>query len=138
MNLKQSIRKILREFHDLDEYVSKLSLSHNNMNYDELDEFLGNKSERKVGHNTIIHKNYDGDIAIKYHNTDIVTINRLDNLKLNNGGWETSTTKGRLNQLVPPNVSIYSEKGLWKVKAANGKFPYRNGMIITANGDVLH
>lgn len=137
-SIKYSIRKILKEYHDLDEYVAKLSLRYDNMSYDELDELLGGKSEKKVGHNTIIHKNYDGDIAIKYHNTDIVTINRLDNIKLNNGNWYTSTTKGRLNQLVPPNVSIYAKKGEWRVKAANGEFPYKNGMIITADGNVLH
>lgn len=137
-SLKYNIRKILKEYHDLDEYVAKLSLRHDNMSYDELDDLLGGKSEKKVGHNTIIHKNYDGDIAIKYHNTDIVTINRLDNIKLNNGNWYTSTTKGRLNQLIPPNVSIYAKKGEWRVKAANGEFPYKNGMIITSDGNVLH
>lgn len=136
--INEKIRKILREYYDLDEYVAKLSLGYDKMSYDELDELLGGRSEKKVGHNTIIHKNYDGDIAIRYHNTDIVTINRLDNIKLNNGNWYTSTTKGRLNQLVPSNVSIYSKKGEWRVKAANGEFPYRNGMIITADGNVLH
>lgn len=140
MSLKNKIREILKEYHSVDEYVAQLSVGYlgngEMMTHENLNKILGNKSEKKIGHNTILHKLENGDIAIKYHYTDIVTVNKLDNIRLKMGGWETSTTIGRLNQLVP--VHVIRRKGKVLVKAKNGTFDYHDGMVITPNGDVLH
>ena len=141
ISLTESIRKILREFHSVDEYVAKLNIDYQNnfeerMSYENLDRILGKKDEKKIGNNTVLRRTMDGKIAIKYHYTDIVTVSKLDNITLDTGGWETSTTLGRLNQLVP--VSIFKRKGKVYVKAKNGTFDYHDGMVITPNGDVLH
>lgn len=134
---KDTIRKILREYHDLDEYVAKLNID-NDHTYEKLKDFLGSRDERKVGNNTILHKTLDGKIAIKYHRTDIMTISQLDTMTLNTGGWETRTTIGRLNQLLPNNVDIFMRKGIAHIKGANGTFKYVDGMKVTKNGDILH
>jgi hypothetical protein len=134
---EDKIRKILREYHDLDEYVAKLNIDKDHT-YEKLKDFLGSRDERKVGNNTILHKTLDGKIAIKYHRTDIMTISQLDTMTLNTGGWETSTTIGRLNQLLPDNVGIFRKKGIAYIKGANGTFKYVDGMKVTKNGDILH
>jgi hypothetical protein len=134
---EDKIRKILREYHDLDEYVAKLNIDSDHT-YEKLKEFLGSKDEKKIGNNTIIHKTLDGKIAIQYHRTDIMTISQLDTMTLNTGGWETRTTIGRLNQLLPNNVGIFVKKGIAHIKGANGTFKYVDGMKVTKNGDILH
>jgi len=134
---EDTIRKILREYHDLDEYVAKLNIDSDHT-YEKLKEFLGSRDEKKIGNNTIIHKTLDGKIAIKYHRTDIMTISQLDTMTLNTGGWETRTTIGRLNQLLPNNVAIFMRKGIAYIKGANGTFKYVDGMKVTKNGDILH
>jgi hypothetical protein len=134
--IKNKIKTILNEFHSLDEFTSRLSVP-SNIDYDSLDNFLGNKDEKKIGHNTILHKLYNDDIAIKLWNTNIVVINKLNNIRLYSGGWETRTTADRINQLLPSGVGLYTRKGEWRVKGHNGEFKFVNGMLITPNGDIV-
>lgn len=134
--IKKRIRTILNEFYSLDEFTSKLSVGQHET-YDDLDNFLGNKSEKKIGNNTVLRRLDNGNIAVRLWSTDIVVINKLDNKKIYSGGWETRTTADRINQFLPDGVRVFSQKGRWKVKANNGTFDFRGGMIITSNGDAL-
>jgi hypothetical protein len=40
----------------------------------------------------------DGVIRVKYHNTDVVTVEATGTVTLNTGGYFTATTKKRMNQ----------------------------------------
>ena len=77
-----------------------------------------------------------GDIGIKYHYTDIIVVDKLDNMTLSTGGWETPTTLQRLNKLTP--VGLFKRKGVTYIKGKNGTFEFHDGMVITSNGDILH
>lgn len=136
INIKKTIRATLNEFYSLDEFTSRLSVGQSET-YEDLNEFLGNKSEKKIGNNTVLRRLSNGDIAVRLWYTDIVVINKLDNKKIYSGGWETRTTADRINQFLPDGVRVFSQKGRWKVKANNGTFDFRGGMIITSNGDAL-
>lgn len=53
---------------------------------------------QKVGsHKTSVSRK-DGVLTVRYHNTDVVTVFENGTIKLNTGGWRTSTTKNRMNQ----------------------------------------
>jgi hypothetical protein len=85
--------------------------------YAEAKKFLGNKSERKVGYNTFAQqKARDGQtvIAVRYHDTDIVTYYEDGSIILDSGGWATSTTVNRMHHLTPANVRV------------NGRYPRRD------------
>lgn len=69
---------------------------------------LGN-TEVKVLPNVTVLCLYGHEIAYRYNNPQ-------KTLSITNAGWETNTTKERLNGL--PNVNIYQEKGHWYL---NGK-----------------
>jgi len=98
---------------------------------------------RKVGNNTfeVFYKN--GDRAIRLHRTDIVTWRtiycsacygtKLKRIVLNTNGWETVTTKARMNQYMP-NGHIYQHKYKWYVKTPDGDVPYYDGMILDYDG----
>lgn len=54
---------------------------------------------RKIGkHKTSVKR--DGDtVTVRYWHTDVVTANLLTgDVTLNTGGWQTTTTKARMNQ----------------------------------------
>ena len=70
------------------------------LTYDKAFCALGSKNEVKIGHNTWICRRDDGDVAVKYHYTDIVTFHPDYSITVRTGGWDTSTTRGRLNHRV--------------------------------------
>lgn len=51
------------------------------------------------------------DFAIRLHSTDVVTIHRDGTYTLNSGGWQTVTTKARINAYSPACVG--SVRGVW-------------------------
>ena len=67
------------------------------------------KGEPKIGHNTYLHEAGNGDIAVKFHWTDVITLHADGTYTLNTGGWGTVTTMRRLHEYGP--ARIYSEKG---------------------------
>ena len=134
-NIRKNIKKLLVEFSTLDEFNVSLSIG-SNFTHEDLNDELGKRSEKKIGNNTVLRRLSNGDIAIRYHYTDIITINIMDNIKVNTGGWDTSTTIQRLNKLLPDNVHLYKKKGELFIKGSNGTFEFMDGMIVNQNGDI--
>jgi hypothetical protein len=103
----------------------------------------------KVDNNTLLVRDtHDGSIAVKFHQTDILTIFPDDTLVVDNGRWQTVTTLSRLNDWLPSGWGLYTHKGTWywhnyrhRDEELNPGFkrtqPYSNGDKITADG-TLH
>ena len=90
---------------------------------DSLRNVRGVKSAKKIGNNTfeVIYK--DGCKAIRLHRTDVVTFRRDGSCVLNSDGWETITTKDRMNKYAP--VIVYQVDYIWYIKQKNSKFPQK-------------
>jgi hypothetical protein len=120
----------------------KVSLACTNMNYDSLVDFLDGRPEKKLGHNTIVHMvrvmdSPEDQVAVKYHGTNIIKIDKENVVTLDNGGWDTPTTKDRLNQFLRCRGGyIFQEKGKWYYKNEYGKYPFARNMQILPNGTV--
>lgn len=92
----------------------------------------------KVGHNTYVHGGINfvtsqSYIAIRYHNTDIVTIYDDDSVKLNSGGWRTSTTKNRMGKILSPLFTVGQKDFEWfvyRIGDWDNPIPYHDGIII--------
>jgi hypothetical protein len=67
-------------------------------------------SSRKIAGNTFEVKYANGDVAIRFHYTNIITTTS-DGIVLNSGTWRTGATKARLNEFSP--VSVWQDKGVW-------------------------
>jgi hypothetical protein len=102
-----------------------------------LQDLTGIKSARKIANNTLQIDFEDGAQAIRLHLTNIITWAQ-GNIILNSGGWQTVTTKSRLNQFLPQGFYIHSERGLWYVRTAQGDFKYYDGMIFNQQGALLY
>lgn len=93
-----------------------------------------NKDRRKVGNNTYAEILPDGSVGIELHSTYVVKIHEDGTYTLNSGGWQTSTTKDRINQYSPKRV--YQRQFQWYVswKGASGctnEFPFIDGMVVS-------
>ena len=78
--------------------------------YQALDERLTGrcKDSRKVANHTYLVRR-GGDIALRLHKTDVVTVHPDDSITLSSGGWKTVTTKERISAY----HRVSSRKGIW-------------------------
>jgi hypothetical protein len=84
------------------------------MNYSEAVALVNgknNRKTRKVGNNTYAEIEYDNSVSIILHGTAVVRFYPNGLVKLNSGGWQTSTTKDRINKYSP--VKVYQKKYVW-------------------------
>lgn len=70
-------------------------------------------------------------IAVYLHNTPVVTFYPNGSTVLESGGWQTVTTKERINRYLPPGVSLSQERFLWYVQDWRPEF-------LPANADQWH
>lgn len=103
--------------------------------YTEAKAMLKGNTTKKIAHNTYLR--LDGapsseQIAIQYHNTRIVTFFNDGSIMLQTRGWQTSTTKGRMNgALRGSGYSLFQKAGAWYVRQANGEtMTYEEGMML--------
>lgn len=75
----------------------------------------GRMDRRKVANNTYAIRRDDDTIAIRLHETDVVTVTRDNRVRLETGGWYTVTTKERINRYIP-GWTAYSDRGTWYVR----------------------
>jgi hypothetical protein len=80
--------------------------------YDAANDYLGTKADRPLtGRATRIQRRPGGAIAIKYHETDVITYHPDGRIVARNGGYQTSTTKARINEYSP--IRVWASKGMW-------------------------
>ena len=83
--------------------------------YESAREFWEHSKTGKIAHNTYIARIMTTVVvfALVYHKTAVVTFNVDDTIRLNTDGWQTSTTKQRISECLPPGWSIWQTKGDW-------------------------
>lgn len=105
--------------------------------YDKLEDLYSNKTKPwcKLGQNTFLFMNEEGSedsYVIKFHSTDIIKYRPNGDVELDTGGWNTYTTKKRMNDWTPDSISIsgsHKEGAEWTVK--------RDGEIIATFTDKI-
>lgn len=108
--------------------------------YAEAEAFLAAKGvdSRKIcGNNTYVERRGE-DIAIRLHQTDIITFLKAASplIVLSTGGWHSLITKQRLEQFLPAPLAVMSFKGQWRIsfggdRWARNRAETRNSVIFT-------
>jgi hypothetical protein len=104
--------------------------------YNYLKELLGGKESCKINYNTYVEARKDGLIAVRLHDTDIITVTPNNSAELNAGGFLTKLTHDRLNFFLNPYARVIARKGLWYVQVKGeiikwrSEIPFRDGMNI--------
>lgn len=81
-----------------------------------------------LANNTRLYQRGD-NYAVRLHKTDVVTIQPDDTYILDTGGWDTVTTKERLNRFSP--AWVRSHKGEWQLGDGS---PFRDGVVVDHTG----
>lgn len=80
-------------------------------NFEEAEAWLAggrDKDERPLpGKATRLLRVDDDHITVRYHYTDIVTYARSGDVEINTGGWNTLTTRGKIDQYMPLMECFY-------------------------------
>lgn len=83
--------------------------------FDAADKFIGTARNRRVfGYKTVGRRVFlpdeadtpEYDIAVRYHDTNIVTYHGDGSITLDTGGWETVTTTNRMDMLTPTRFRV--------------------------------
>jgi len=85
------------------------------MNYQEAKERLETprkKDSKIIANNTILHTTEDGGIAVQLHATDVITFYPDGSVIYNTGGWNTVTTRERMNTFGSREVWVCQQKGI--------------------------
>lgn len=96
---------------------------------------LNGKGTIRIGHNTTLGVRYDTAVpsyAIRYHETDIVTIRPDGTYVLSSGGWHTPTTKQRINAMSP--TWVYQHAYGWFLKDGTS---FYDGMTVDSMGEIV-
>jgi hypothetical protein len=100
---------------------------------------------RKLCNNTYLRRHVDDfrsadDIHVRLHATNVVTFHKNGDVSLYTGGWDTVTTKDRINNY-QDRASFYSERGVAFLYLSNGsgercKYRFDGRVTILADGTV--
>jgi hypothetical protein len=83
------------------------------------------RTQRKIGNNTYAYIEHDSSVSIQLHGTKVVVIYPNGLYKLNSGGWQTSTTKDRINKYSP--VKVYQKKHVWYLQDGT---PFEDNILV--------
>lgn len=72
------------------------------MDYDDVNEVLGQRSKKEIAGNTWLERNPDRTIAVRYHETQIAIWRPDGHVEFHMKGFNTKTTRERLNLLGMP------------------------------------
>lgn len=90
-----------------------------------------------IARNTLDYTAPDGTRRVRLHDTDVVTFAPNGAITLNSGGWQTMTSKDRMNQALPAGWSVFADRG-WFVRTPQGTFPYMDGAQFKPDGTPMH
>lgn len=110
-----------------------MNYGNENSFYDHFKE-LAKTRKRKLMSNTYLVVREDGGYSVRLHDTEVV-IHYPDCTVFRTGGWETVTTKDRMNRF--SSHSIYSEKGVWFLAPFNdfdSPYPFADGIEVRKRG----
>lgn len=100
--------------------------------------FIPDKAAAKqIARNTLDYTAPDGTRRVRLHDTDVVTFAPNGVITLNSGGWQTMTSKDRMNQALPAGWSVFADRG-WFVRTPQGTFPYTDGAQFKPDGTPMH
>lgn len=105
------------------------------MTYKSLDSQLTGRSRnsRKLANNTVAIRR-EHSIAVRLHQTDVVTFYADGRITLNSGGYRTRTTKDRINAYAPVNIG--QRRGVWSFTFGGSEHVFADGITLYPDGSV--
>jgi hypothetical protein len=99
------------------------------LTFSKCEELTRRRDRKKLGNNTYVERIDADTFGVMYHSTYVVRVHRNGTWTLKTGGWQTVTTKERMNDNSP--ARIFQRKHVWYL--AEGVV-FTDGVTIGANG----
>ena len=84
------------------------------------------KSSKLVANNTVEYITHDGTRAIRLYQTDVVIFHTDGSVELNTDGYQTVTTKARINKFSP--FTVFQEDFQWYIDSKD--LPFTDGICL--------
>lgn len=114
---------------------------------------LKKRDTKKVANNTYVERRHDPEVlSLLYHRTHIIHWHVNGSITLNTGGWQTYSTKERLNSFTPNGmwqgdqwvgfaIQVWQQLGAWyvSIRTESGLrrvVDYQDNMVISPRGQV--
>lgn len=101
-------------------------------------EFLNGRESRKFSRNTYYERIDTDTVGVRLHKTLIIKIRRGDTIELNTGGWNTWTTRQRINKVLKQyfnNASVFTTNfEMYYREPMRQAIEFFDGMIIDFEG----
>jgi hypothetical protein len=105
------------------------------MNYREALSLIKGRPSKKLDGNTYLVRVNTDKLAVRLHQTNILTYEPSGRIRLDSGGWQTSTTKDRLNHYLPYGFRIQQISNVWYLIDNKGKkYLFSDGIVIGIKG----
>ena len=100
--------------------------------YVDLLDTLKKRTTKKLLNHTYAVRRENGRIAVRLHNTDVVTFDPNGDVMIDTGGWKTVTTKSRMNQYLPHPLRVYARDFNWYVSCGDkaSEVEFEDGMVL--------
>lgn len=91
---------------------------------------------RMAARNTLDYTMADGERRIRLHGTDVVTLYPDGGFMLDTGGWNTMTTRDRMNGWLPAGYTVYTRQGQIHLSTPDGDWPFLQSIRVGPRGAV--
>ncbi len=102
-------------------------------NYLQALKMLNGSDARTIGYNTYLEKDSweSGTIHVRLHATNIVTFYACtDSVRVNTGGWQTITTRERMNRYLPEGFRVFNSKRvMWMGLPDGTRVEFQDGFL---------
>lgn len=91
------------------------------------------RESRRLGNNTYLRRTSPVEFAVRYHDTDMLVIRADGTYLYDAGGWYTATTKMRLNEYGPAQITQRNRR--WYFSVDQIEYEYQDGMTVDTRTD---
>lgn len=104
--------------------------------YQVLDDFLDVRNRKRAkGVETWVERIGAGCIVVRYHWTDVVKAYSDGSVYFTSGGWNTNTTKERINRYLPYGYQLFQKDYAWYLHTPQGEIrPFHGSDYIVGLG----
>jgi len=91
-----------------------VNFKHRVHSYEEAEEILQGRDQLKIAHNTYLVRSTQFNypiISIRFHNTNVVTYYPYGDVNIDDGGWDTITTRERIKRNLPNGWGYFRKNG---------------------------
>ena len=92
---------------------------------------------RLAGRNTLDYTDADGVRRIRLHETDILTLRPDGGFVVDTGGWNTHTTRDRLNVFLPADYYVFTERGRIHLRHKGEAVAFERTVTVTGAGVIV-